>query len=200
MENEEMDPGQAKPSTTVIEPDAYSGYAPDAQTAIQRFNSKRSSTRNESKIDFSHDRIQRSLQNCKVNNNLAKLQSLLKSSSDTLFKTKCSALITVLETLLVPADYKMHIDDLCVRGEKAKGFMDFQDGLNIFIDVTELNTLDVREDDFRARFRDAILDTNHGLRCILFKHINGHQHIISDNNEFDMVPLLQEITFDDKMV
>ena len=29
MENEEMDPGQA----TVIEPDAYGGYAPGVQTA-----------------------------------------------------------------------------------------------------------------------------------------------------------------------
>ena len=50
-----------------------------------------------------------------------------------------NALITVLETLLVPADYKVCIDDLCVKGEKVKGFMDFQDGLNIFIDVTELD-------------------------------------------------------------
>ena len=107
-----------------------------------------------------------------------------------------NALITVLETLLVPADYKVRIDDLCVKGEKVKGLMDFQDGLNIFIDVTELNTLDVREDDLRARFRDAILDKNHGLHCILFKHINGHQYIILDNDEFDMVPFLQ----DDEMV
>ena len=70
-----------------------------------------------------------------------------------LYLKKCSALITVLETLLVPADYKVRIDDLCVKGEKVKGFVDFQDGLNIFIDVTELNTLDVRDDDLRARFR-----------------------------------------------
>ena len=60
-------------------------------------------------------------------------------------KRKCNALITILETLLVPADYKVHIDDLCVKCEKVKGFMDFQDRLNIFIDVTELNTLDVSE-------------------------------------------------------
>ena len=53
-------------------------------------------------------------------------------------------------------------------------------------------TLDVREGDLRARFRDAILDQNHGLRCILFKHINGHQYIILDNDEFDMVPFLQD--------
>ena len=94
----------------------------------------------------------------------------------------------------VLAGYKVRIDDLCVKGEKVKGFMDFQDGLNIFIDVTELNTLDVREYDLRTRFKDAILDKNHGLRCILFKHINGHQYI--DNDEFDMVPFLQ----DDEMV
>ena len=31
---------------------------------------------------------------------------------------------------------------------------------------------------------------------ILFKHINGHQYIILDNDEFDMVPFLQ----DDEMV
>ena len=180
----------------MIEPDAYGRCAPDVQAAIQRFNSKRSSTRNESKVDFSHDRIQRSFQDCKVNNNQTKLQSLMRSSSGTLFKRKCNALVTVLETSLVPADYKVRIDDLCVKGEKVKGFMDFQDGLNIFIDVTELNTLDVREDDLRARFKDAILDKNHGLRCILFKHINGHQYIILDNDEFDMVPFLQ----DDEMV
>ena len=89
-----MDPGQAYPRTTVIEPDAYGGYAPDVQTAIQRFNSKRSSTRNESKVDFSHDRIQRSFQDCKVNNNLTKLQSLMRSSSGTLFKRKCNALMS----------------------------------------------------------------------------------------------------------
>ena len=52
----------------------------------------------------------------------------------------------------------------------------------------------------RARLRDAILDKNHGLRCILFKHINEHQHIILDNDKFYMVPFLQEITFDDEMV
>ena len=69
--------------------------------------------------------------------------------------------------------------------------------LDIFIDVTELNTVDVREDDLRARFRDAILDKNHGLRCILFEY---HQHIILDNDEFDMLPFLQEITFDGEMV
>ena len=108
--------------------------------------------------------------------------------------------MTILETLLVPADYKVRTDDLCGKGEKVKGFMDFQDGLNIFIDVTELNTLDVREDDLRVRFRDAILDKNHGLRCILFEQINGHQYIILDNDELDMVPFLQEITFDDEMV
>ena len=45
--------------------------------------------------------------------------------------------------------------------------MDFQDGLNIFIDVTELNTLDVRENNLRARFRDAILDKNHRLQWLL---------------------------------
>ena len=117
----------------MIEPDAYGGYAPDVQTAIQRFNWKRSFTRNESKtkVDFSHDRIQRSFQDGKVNNNLTKLQSLMRSSSGTLFKRKCNALITILETLLVPADYEVRIDDLCVKGEKVKGFTEFQDGLNI---------------------------------------------------------------------
>ena len=60
----------------------------------------------------------------------------------------------------------MRIDDLCDKGEKVKGFMDFQDGLNILIDVTELNTLDVREDDLRARFRDAILDKI--IDCVVF--------------------------------
>ena len=124
----------------------------------------------------------------------------MRSSSGTLFKRKYNALITILETLLVPADYKVLIDDLCVKGEKVKGFMDFQDGLNIFIDVTELNTLDLREDDLRERFRDANLDKYHGLRCILFKRINGHHYIILDNDEFDMVQILQEITFDDEMI
>ena len=75
----------------------------------------------------------------KVNNNLAMLQSLMRSSSGTLFKRKCNALITILEILLVPTDYKVRIDDLRVKGEKVKGFMDFQDGLNIFFYVTELH-------------------------------------------------------------
>ena len=41
----------------------------------------------------------------------------MRSSSGTVFK-KCNALTTILETLLVPADYKARIDDLCVRVEK----------------------------------------------------------------------------------
>ena len=72
MENKEINPGQA--STTVNEPDTYGGHAPNVQAAIQRFNKKRSSTRKESKVDFSHDRIQRSIQDCKVSNNLTKIQ------------------------------------------------------------------------------------------------------------------------------
>ena len=47
-----MDPGQAKPGTTVIEPDAYGGYGPGVQTATQRFNSKRSSTRTNQRLTF----------------------------------------------------------------------------------------------------------------------------------------------------
>ena len=180
----------------MIEPDAYGGYAPDVQTAIQRFNSKRSSTRNESKVnDFSHDRIQRSFQDSKVNNNLTKLQSLMRSSSGTLFKkmqcTDNSSGDFTCSCRLQSAYWWF----VCQRW-KSQRICGLPRWAEYIYWCHRTYTLDVREDDLRARFRDAILDKNHGLHCILFKHINGHHYIILDNDEFDMVPFLQ----DDEMV
>ena len=56
---------------------------------------------------------------------------------------------------------------MCQR-EKVKGFMDFQDGLNIFIDVTELNTLDVREDDLRVKQKLEMPFCIKIMDCVVF--------------------------------
>ena len=52
--------------------------------------------------------------------------------------------------------------------EKVKGFMDSQDGLNIFIDVTELNTLDVGEDDLRVKQKLEMPFCIKIMDCVVF--------------------------------
>ena len=168
-------------------------------TAISRFLQRRSNTRSASVIPFCDGALQRSLQECKVENNLIKLHALKKSSKSALFKKKCDALLTILETLLIPSDYKTN-SDVITSGQRVKGFMHFQDALDIYIDTLGLQSEGFysRESDLKARLRDALLNREHGIRCILYKHPSGTQYIILDSDEVDLVLFLQDITVKEK--
>ena len=59
------------------------GAADEAQTTFSR---NRSDVRNKSTVPFSKGRLHVSLQNCSVENNLTKLQSLMKESRGVTFE------------------------------------------------------------------------------------------------------------------
>ena len=110
---------------------------------------------------------------------------------------------TILETLLIPALYKTNGSANGQESDvdrRVKGFMDFEDGLDIFVDMAGINTVDVRDDDLETRFKDALLDKEYGLRCILFKHPGGKKFIVLDSDSFDMVAFLQEIIENDEQI
>ena len=179
---------------------AAEGAADEAQTAFSR---NRSGVRNKSTVPFSKGRLHVSLQNCSVENNLTKLQSSMKESRSVKFKKKCLALSTILETFFIPALYKTNGS---ANGKKSdvdrrvKRFMDSEDGLDILVDMAGINTIDVRDDDLETRFKDALLDKEYGLRCILFKHPSGQKFIVLDSDSFDMVAFLQEIIENDEQI
>ena len=50
----------------------------------------------------------------------------------------------------------------------------------------------------KASLRDALLNREHGICCILYKHPSGTQYIISDSDEVDLVLFLQDITMKEK--
>ena len=83
-------------------------------------------------VPFCDGALQRSLQECKAENDLIKLHALKKSSKSALLKKKCDALLTILETSLIPSDYKTN-SDVITSGQRVKGFMHFQDALDIYI-------------------------------------------------------------------
>ena len=93
-------------------------------TATSCFLQRRSNARLTSVIPCCDEALQRSLQECKVENNLIKLHALKKASKSALFKQKCDALLTILETLLIPLDYKTN-SDVITSGQRVKGFNAF---------------------------------------------------------------------------
>ena len=72
--------------------------------------------------------------------------------------------------------------------------------INIYIDTLGLQSEGFysRKSDLKARFRDALLNREHGIRCILYNHPSGTQYIILDSDEVDLVLFPQDITEEEK--
>ena len=156
---------------------------PQTDTAGPRpsFSQKRSKIRDDSRI---HERLQMSLQTCSVKNNMVKLQSLLKSTHGQNLKKTYSALIVVLEHLIIPGGYQVNDCVLEQLGHgTVKGFMTFEEALSIYLDAAEKPLSKEREDDTKIRFRDMLLHPEHGLRCLIYTHVSGQCYIILDNDE-----------------
>ena len=166
---------------------------PQTDTAGPRpsFSQKRSKIRDDSRI---HERLQKSLQTCSVKNNMVKLQSLLKSTHGQNLKKTYSALIVVLEHLIIPDDYQVNdcVPEQLGHGT-VKGFMTFEEALSIYLDAAEKPLSKEREDDTKIRFRDVLLHPEHGLRCLIYTHVSGQRYIILDNDEMDIAGFLMAL-------
>ncbi len=136
------------------------------------FSQLRSKTRKESSVGR---QVRKSLQTCKVRNNLAKLEGLLKCAT-------CKSLSNILEALLYI------LGQLLARSEsnsKAIGFLSFKDAYGFycgFIDSTPEE----------ANFRDHLLHKDHGL-CVVVTEILGKRYILLQNEEISLEDFLLEL-------
>ena len=125
---------------------------------------------------------------------MVKLQSLLKSTHGQNLKKTYSALIVVLEHLIIPGDYQ--VND-CVPEQlghwTVKGFMTFEEALSIYLDAAEKPLSKEREDDTKIRFRDMPLHPEHSLRSLIYTHVSGQRNIILDNDEMDIAGFLMAL-------
>ena len=151
------------------------------------FSARRSFLRSNSHVN---DNVRRSLQSCSIDNNMTKLEALfISSKSAHLRKTLCG-LMAVLENLMIPADYLVK-DIEALETRKYKGFMEFDHALDIFIDhVGSTDLASVRFDDVKVRFRDDLLNSEYGLRCIIYNN-NGKRYILLDSDDIDIINLLE---------
>ena len=176
------------------------------ETANLPFSQKRSKLKQESRVN---ERLRKSLQTCKVKNNVSKLEGLRDSTRGIHNKRRYQGLIAVLERLLLPSEYLASdvaklVDpdsrDLFSFGNmKVKGFTEFDKAMDIYLDENGLSSNLSRLDDERIRFRDALLDAEYGLRCILYTHTTVKCYIILDNDNVDICTFLNELTQEEEM-
>ena len=170
------------------------------------FSQKRSKLRQESRVN---ERLRKSLQTCKVKNNMSKLKGLRDSTRSIHNKRRYQGLIAVLEHLLLPSEYLASdvaqlVDpdsrDLFSFGNKiVKGFTEFDKAIDIYLHENGLSSNLSRLDDERIRFRDALLDAEYGLTCILYTHTTGKCYIILDNDNVDICTFFNELTKEEEM-
>ena len=88
---------------------------------------------------------------------MVKLQSLLKSTHGQNLKKTYSALIVVLEHLIIPGDYQVndYVPEQLGHGT-VKGFMTFEEALSIYLDAAEKPLSKEREDDTKIHFRGMV--------------------------------------------
>ena len=157
------------------------------------FSDKRTAKRNLAKIADGNSQshtFYKSLQTVPVKNNLSKLHSLRAATKSISLHNRIDSLSCVLEDLTCQPP----INDRNIH--PAIGILDYQVGLDIYADYLGAS-LHVRNDDLSTRFRDDLLDPDHGLRCIIYRSQKAtKRYIILDSDELDIVGILRKITSD----
>ena len=126
------------------------------------FSQLRSKTRKESSIG---KRLRKSLQTCKVRNNLAKLKGLLKCAASKSLSNILEGLLYILRQLLAQSESK----------GKAIGFLSFEDAYGFYLGLIECTPEE-------TNFRDHLLHKDHGL-CVIVIEILGKCYILLQNEE-----------------
>lgn len=163
------------------------------------FSIQRSYLRNQS---FVNSNFRRSLQTCSIENNLTKLKAIyISTRSKHLRKTICG-LLNILENLMIPADY-LTKDYESSATHKIKGFMPFEQAFDMYIDIVGVSVFaNERIDDIKVRFRDSLLHSEYGLKCVVYCNSRGKRYIILDTDDVDLVSFFideQEKDIDDNI-
>lgn len=136
------------------------------------FSQLRSKARKESSIG---KRLRKSLQTCKVRNNLAKLEGLLKCATSKSLSNILEGLLYILRQLLAQSE----------SNGKAIGFLSFENAYGFYCGFIECTPDE-------ANFRDHLLHKDHGL-CVIVTEILGKRHILLQNEETSLEDFLLEL-------
>ena len=134
------------------------------------YSKSRSKLRKESSIG---KQLRKSLQTCKVGNNLAKLEGVLKSTTSKAESTILNGLLYVFQQLLAKSS----------RSNQALGFLPFEDGLycGFFESCPD-----------EVQFRDHLLHQEHGL-CIIITEVYNKRFILLQSENFSLEEFLFEL-------
>jgi hypothetical protein len=147
---------------------------PDSQAAQEEncYTSKREEVR---QLSVQGKFTRKSLQNCKVENNLAKLEGLLKATKSAQKTNILEGLIYVLRQLLAK------------NGDSGKviGFLPFEEAYHLYCGF-------MKTEPDEARFRDHLLDKDFGL-CVYITTIYNHRYIVLQNDTTDIGSFLKEL-------
>ena len=108
------------------------------------FTERWTKTRQQSKVN---SRLPKSLQTCLVKINKYKLRSLRTATRGVNTKQRYNGLLSVLEHLMIPADYHTSCfqDNNCedfTEQFPVKGYIEFDEALEIYLDVCQYDTND----------------------------------------------------------
>ena len=107
----------------------------------------------------------KSRQSCLLANNLDKLKALKRECRGAHLEKRYDALMTILEEMLIPTDYKVKNFDDMSDVNKVIGFMKFEEAFDIYTDVAEITIEGIRQDTLHTKFKEDLPHENHGLKC-----------------------------------
>lgn len=136
------------------------------------FSEKRSNNRSESTLSA---KVRKSLQTCRVNENVEKLEGLL------IFQKKCLSKSRILEGLLYILRQLLAKCD----GDKTYGYLPYEDAYGIYCDFVQRQVQD-------KEFRDHLLHNEHGL-CVYVSTLCGKRFVILQNDTVDLSNFLCEL-------
>ena len=136
------------------------------------YSKSRSKLRKESSIG---KQLRKSLQTCKVGNNLAKLEGVLKSTTSKAESTILNGLLYVFQQLLAKSN----------RSNQALGFLPFEDAYGLYCGFFESCPDEVQ-------FRDHLLHQEHGL-CIIITEVYNKRFILLQSENFSLEEFLFEL-------
>ena len=167
--------------------------------ARHSFSEKRSYLRKTSKVI--ENQLYRSLQICKVEHNLLRLQSLRNESSSKSFCRRMDALICIFEMLLLPSNYEttdINTNDIELCSIPF-GILDFKIVAEIYADIARI-PLQCRVDDVQTRLKDDLMHQIHGIRCIIYTNKNKKCYIILYSDHVSLTSIFKKLCEDEEFI
>lgn len=171
-----------------------------SENAGQSFSEKRSYLRKTSKVI--ENQLYKSLQTCKVEHNLLRLQSLRNESSSKSFCRRLDALICIFEMLNLPSNYET--TDIDKNDDELQlipfGILDFKIAAELYADIASI-PIQCRLDDVHTRLKDDLMHQIHGIRSIIYTNIKTQKcYIILDSDYVSLTSIFKKLCEDEQFI